>query len=143
MVCISKPRVGLTVESRTYEMRRKGKRTTSLVLVPRELVDVLSGEQMLLIEAVNFNLKANGVVQTSLHRYTFPVQGNRRFGVMTAIDEMEHPLVHFRKATIPGHRFMSRVEVLIPPGQRITRELACVIGVATPFLWLYFQSGGS
>jgi len=143
VLCIANSWVWLTVAGRTYEMRSKGKRTTSLVLVPRELVDAVSGEQMLQIEGVNFNVKASGVVQTRLHRYTFPVMGKRRFALMTAVDETGHPVVHFRKAKIPGDRSMSRVEVLIAPDQRITPELACVIGVATPFLWLYFQSGGS
>jgi hypothetical protein len=95
---------------------------------------------MLRIEGVNYDRKANGVVETQIHRYTFPVQGKRRrFALMAAVDDSGRSVVLFRRAKWPGQRFVS-CEVVVTPGQPVTPELACVIGVASPFLRLYFQS---
>jgi hypothetical protein len=134
----------LCVDGRTYEMRRKGKRTTSIRLVPRELVDALTREQVLRIEGINFRRRAHGVVETRSHRYTFPVQGKRRrFALMTAVDESGRQVAHFRRTKVPGRWGTYRFEVVIAPDQQVTPELACMIKVASYFVWMYFESGGS
>jgi hypothetical protein len=81
------PRLELTVEGRSYEVRRNGKRTNRF-RVPCDLVNAETGQQMLRIERKPEGRRIVGLIETPSHRYTFPVRGERqRFATMSAVDE--------------------------------------------------------
>src|SRR5271157_4816637 len=87
----------LIIQGRTYEWRREGRRTRSH-RTPRDLVDPMTGQQLLRIKNRPEGRRLFGPVETPTHRYTFPVQGERqRFATMSAVDESGYTAFRFRE----------------------------------------------
>ena len=144
VLVILQPPSELVVENRIYEWRRDGKRPQrpNLYRTPLDLVDALTGQQMLRIENRPEGRSRVGQVQTPTHSYTFPVRGERQhFATMSAVDERESVASRSREA--PGRRFSLKVigdiEIAISPNEPASVELCCLMGVSLGFIWEYFN----
>jgi DivIVA domain-containing protein len=134
----------ILVGGRTYEEHVAGKRSSGVTRVPREIVDVATGERILGIEGVNYNRQANGFVESRFHQYAFPVVGKpRKQAVMTVLDESGSAVAWIRYAPSPfWDRQIDTGELIISPDEELNVDLLCVAAVATSFLWLFFASPG-
>jgi hypothetical protein len=104
----------------------------------QQVVDAATGRPILQAVGDHISRQAKRVVLRSQQRwFRFPVEGSRlRNGVMTAVDESDTEVLWFRKT---GQR---ATEVVVSPQCELTPEILCVIGLAAPWLGVYFAGQG-
>jgi hypothetical protein len=139
----------LIVDGRFYELWHNGKRLRSSdVKRASELVDQMTGQELLRIESINFDRRARGVIHSSSHHYTFPVQIGRRtlrparFAMMFTTNELGETVASYRRVKIPGRPGERQVEAVIPTDRVLTPELICLLSLSKAFFENYFRGQG-
>jgi hypothetical protein len=145
----------LMVNGRAYELRRGDQRLRGLPQTgwdlhnfkrafrnkdAFEMVDALSGRQILAVEGIHFEQCAGSRITTSAHSYIFPVwreSGPERSWLMAAADESGAVVVRFAQRKVS-----KRIEVVVIPEHALTTELTCLIAVASDFLRTFFGHVG-
>ena len=101
-----------------------------------ELVD-RTGTPVLYTSGQHFDRHAGAVITfPDRRRLLFPVRGEKKNAIMTAVDQAGNKVARYRFAR---KGFGAPVEITVHPGRQLTEELVLAIAVSVPWLRSFFQ----